>query len=135
MLYEVITLVHALVYTLPFVFITRSPWALGVICFTHALIDRYRLAHYVTIAKNIAGDPDHWRDYLTHSGYAASTPPWMAAWLVIIIVITSYSIHYTKLYDGRDACLAGGCTCANKSGVMFALGILWPMNFSMSISE
>lgn len=46
---------------------------------THALIDRYRLAHYVAIAKNIAGDPDHWRHYLTHPGCPASTPPWMAA--------------------------------------------------------
>ena len=90
-----VAMLHALVYTLPFAFITLSPWALAVICFTHALIDRYRLAHYVTIAKNIAGDPDHWRDYLTHSGYAASTPQWMAAWLVII---TDNTMHLVTNY-------------------------------------
>jgi Protein of unknown function (DUF3307) len=90
-----VALLHALVYTLPFTFITLSPWALAVICFTHALIDRYRLAHYVAMAKNIAGDPGHWRDYVTHSGYAASTPAWMAAWLVII---TDNTMHLLTNY-------------------------------------
>jgi hypothetical protein len=37
---------HAAFYTLPFLFLTRSPWALLVIFGTHAAIDRYRLANY-----------------------------------------------------------------------------------------
>lgn len=32
--------VHAVTYTLPFLFLTWSPWALAFICGTHFLIDR-----------------------------------------------------------------------------------------------
>ena len=43
---------HALVYALPFLLLTRSPLAWGVIFGTHFLIDRFRLARYVVWAKN-----------------------------------------------------------------------------------
>lgn len=36
--------IHVVCYTLPFLFLTRSPAALAVIAGTHFLIDRYRLA-------------------------------------------------------------------------------------------
>jgi hypothetical protein len=45
-------LAHAVVYTLPFLFLTRSPLALLVIAATHFVIDRWRLARYVCWAKN-----------------------------------------------------------------------------------
>lgn len=38
--------VHALTYSLPFLFLTTDPAALAVICGTHFVIDRYRLAGY-----------------------------------------------------------------------------------------
>ena len=38
---------HCLIYTLPFLFLTHSPWALAFIAGTHFLIDRFRLARYV----------------------------------------------------------------------------------------
>lgn len=43
---------HALCYTVPFLFLTRNPIALAVICSTHFVIDRWRLARYVCWAKN-----------------------------------------------------------------------------------
>lgn len=85
-----IAILHAVVYTLPFTFITLSPWALAVICGSHAIIDRYRLAHYVAMAKNMAGDPKRWRDYITYTGYSEEMPPWMAVWLLIV---TDNTIH------------------------------------------
>jgi len=80
-----IALLHATFYTLPFLLITRSPAALAVILGTHALIDRYRLAWYVSMARNMAGDPFRWRRYRTATGYTDSTPVWMATWLEIVI--------------------------------------------------
>ena len=42
---------HALVYSLPFLLI--GSWqAFAVICATHFLIDRFRLARFVVYAKN-----------------------------------------------------------------------------------
>lgn len=95
-----VAILHAVVYTLPFVFLTRSPAALAVICSTHAVIDRYRLAHWVVMAKNMIGDLKNWRDYRTYTGFADKTPVWMSVWLVIItdntmhLFINYFSILY-----------------------------------------
>lgn len=45
-------ILHGITYTIPFIFITQSPLALFVIGGTHIIIDRFRLAKYVTWAKN-----------------------------------------------------------------------------------
>jgi hypothetical protein len=76
---------HAVVYTLPFLLITQSLPALAIISGTHAVIDRYRLAFYVSMARNIAGDPANWRRYWTTTGYEKSTPVWTSTWLVIVV--------------------------------------------------
>ncbi len=95
-----VALLHAVVYTLPFTFITLSPWALAVICGTHAVIDRYRLAHYVAMVKNMAGDVKNWRDYVTYTGYAETTPVWLSVWLVIVtdntmhLLVNYFAIKY-----------------------------------------
>jgi hypothetical protein len=47
--------VHAAVYSLPFLLLTRSIPAMALIFFTHAAIDRFRLARYVVWAKNFIG--------------------------------------------------------------------------------
>lgn len=70
--------IHALCYTVPFVFITQSLVALAIICGTHFLIDRYRLARFVVWAKNGCKGP------FTATGYPDETPPWLAVWLLII---------------------------------------------------
>lgn len=76
---------HGLTYTLPYVLVTRSPWALLVIGGTHIVIDRYRLARYVTWAKNQLGPARNrpgWPPSPT--GYPAHVPAGLATALLII---------------------------------------------------
>lgn len=86
--------VHALCYTLPFLLITQSPAAIAIICGTHFLIDRYRLARFVVWAKNGATGP------ITGTGYADDVPPWLSVWLLIWadntihIIINGLAIHF-----------------------------------------
>lgn len=70
--------VHAVTYTLPFLLITLNPWALAIICGTHFLIDRFRLARFVVWLKNGARGP------VTNTGYPDDTPVWLSVWLLII---------------------------------------------------
>lgn len=94
---------HGVVYGLPFLFITPSPWALLVIAGTHIVIDRYRLARFLVWAKNQAA-PKAWRYPWSDgvaTGYSAkTTPPHMADWLTIIfdnvihIVINFLAVKY-----------------------------------------
>jgi hypothetical protein len=90
--------VHAFVYALPFLLLTSSAWALFVICSTHFLIDRFRLARYVVFAKNWATDPSlKWADCST-TGYSPAMPPWLAVWLLIIADNTMHlCINYAAL--------------------------------------
>lgn len=71
--------VHAVTYTLPFLFLTQSPLALVFIAGTHFLIDRFRLARWVVWAKNW-----DFRAPITTTGYPESKPPFLAVWLLII---------------------------------------------------
>lgn len=96
---SVAALVHALSYTLPFLFLTLSPLALGFIAGSHFVIDRWRLARYVVWAKNHLAPrtcrdnhtTDHevmrrywaWRD-CSGTGYHKGRPDWLAVWLLII---------------------------------------------------
>lgn len=90
---------HGLTYTVPYVAVTRSPWALLVICVTHVVIDRYRLARHIVWAKNqlapAAERPGH-----TATGYAEDVPPWMAVWLLIVadntlhLLINAAAVHW-----------------------------------------
>jgi len=108
---SVAALAHALTYTLPFLFITQSPVALAVICSTHFVIDRWRLARFVVYAKNFLSprvtsnttlvekqgvyekymDTQVTSDKWWHpwaecvgTGYHKDRPPWLAVWLLII---------------------------------------------------
>jgi hypothetical protein len=77
---------HALTYGLPFLAITRNVVALAVIVGTHAVIDRYRFARHVVWAKNHLaprGSVPSWAECRA-TGYPPDTPPWLAAWLLII---------------------------------------------------
>lgn len=77
---------HALTYTLVFLFLTRNPIALAIIFGTHLLIDHFRLAKYPIQFKNAIGDwpTVNFDRYNTPTGYAAETPVWMSTWLFII---------------------------------------------------
>ena len=86
--------VHAITYTLPFVLLTQSVAALAVICGTHFLVDRYRLARFVVWAKNGARGP------VTATGYAEDVPPWLSVWLLIAadnilhVLCNGLAIHF-----------------------------------------
>jgi len=94
-----IALFHAIVYTLPFVLVfDLSLEAVMIICFSHALIDRYRLARYVVFAKNWITQPSlRWED-CSETGYHKDTPPWLAFWLLIIADNTLHlAINYAAI--------------------------------------
>ena len=74
---------HGITYTLPYLLVTQSVAALAVICGTHIVIDRYRLARHVVWLKNQAA-PRSMRPAHTATGYAEDVPPWLAVWLLII---------------------------------------------------
>ena len=95
-------LAHGVAYTLPFLIITRSLWALLAIGGTHAVIDRYRVAKYVSWAKNLIG-PKSFRtplsEAVTNSGYAAAVPAGLATALLIIADNTMHlAINTGALY-------------------------------------
>jgi hypothetical protein len=73
--------VHAVTYTLPFLFLTQSPAALALVAGTHFVIDRWRLARYVCWVKNIPWKP--WADCAA-TGYPSDKPVWLSVWLLII---------------------------------------------------
>jgi hypothetical protein len=87
---------HALCYSLPFLFLRPSSRALAVIIVTHALIDRYRLARYVVWWKNFLA-PVHYSNVdsrfesvnfpwypCRETGYPKGHPTWLTVWLLII---------------------------------------------------
>lgn len=78
--------VHALTYALPFLLLTQSPLALFVIAWTHAIIDRLRLARYVVFAKNFLGPRSSWPTWsdCVATGYPSARPPWLSVWLLIV---------------------------------------------------
>jgi hypothetical protein len=102
--------IHALTYTLPFLLITLSPEALAVICGTHFVIDRWRLARFVVWLKNwpfytveVPGSIDGygWRmKPVTATGYDDTKPPFLAVWLLIIadnilhVICNALAIQY-----------------------------------------
>ena len=85
-------LIHAFVYSLPFVLLTQSPLALFVIFVTHYFIDRYRLVRYLIFAKNWTTNTKlKWVD-CKDTGFHKDTPAWLSVWLMIIIDNTCHLI-------------------------------------------
>lgn len=76
--------VHAVTYTLPFLFLTLNPVALAIIAGTHFLIDRFGLARYVVWAKNLPYPGSKPWAECRNTGYPDERPAWLAVWLLII---------------------------------------------------
>jgi len=79
--------VHALCYTIPFLFIVGLSGAIAplvVIAGTHFVIDRWRLARYIVWAKNWLGPNRPWSECVA-TGYPLDRPAWMTVWLLIIV--------------------------------------------------
>lgn len=78
---------HGLAYTLPFILVTQNPWALLIIGGTHIIIDRYRLAKYVTFSKEFIAPRAYWptwSDSKDNAGFPSTVPPWLSFWLMFI---------------------------------------------------
>jgi Protein of unknown function (DUF3307) len=76
---------HALTYTLPFLFLTLDPLALCFISGTHFVIDRWRLARYVTWLRNAPYPGSRaWSDCAA-TGSPPERPEWLTVWLLIIV--------------------------------------------------
>jgi len=86
--------IHAVTYTLPFLFITQAVVPLAIICGTHFLVDRFRLARFIVWFKNGPWKP------LTATGYQEEVPAWLSVWLLIIadnilhVVINGLAFKY-----------------------------------------
>jgi hypothetical protein len=81
-------IIHGLVYTIPYVFVTQSPLALLVIGGTHMVIDRYRLARYVIWFSNQIGPKEYrysWEEAKKNAGYGPNKPAHISVWLLFII--------------------------------------------------
>lgn len=78
--------IHAATYTLPFLFLTQSSLALALICGSHFIVDRWRLARFVVWFKNGPWLP------VTATGYQDDVPAWLSVWLLIIADNTIHMI-------------------------------------------
>lgn len=80
-------LIHALAYSLPFLFLRPSLLAYVVIVGSHAMIDHWRLARYVAYAKNFLAPHKLWPKWpdCQATGFTSDTPAWLSVWLMIII--------------------------------------------------
>jgi hypothetical protein len=77
--------VHALVYTVPFLALRPSPAGWLLIAISHFVIDRWRLARYVCWMGGHLAPPPHptWAE-CQRTGFPTEREPWMSAWLLII---------------------------------------------------
>ncbi len=115
-----VALIHAAIYSFPFLWICPSLLSWYVIITTHFFIDRYRLARYVIWVKNLVLDPRAWRNIFSRreisslgtdatahlnrfrwencstTGYPSDMPPWLSFWLLII---TDNFLHLTINYS------------------------------------
>lgn len=97
-------LVHVILYTACFLFVTTSWKALAVIGLTHFVIDRFGLARYVVFAKNHMA-PFTWMQTAypawskcSVTGYDDSRPIWLTLWLLIAADNTLHlTINYLAL--------------------------------------
>lgn len=87
--------VHAMLYILPFIFITKNIISLLIICLSHFIIDKYRVAILFNKLKNNITDN-------TNFGFSKDLPFALSIWLAIItdntfhLIINYYSILFFK---------------------------------------
>jgi hypothetical protein len=68
---------HCITYTLPFLFITKSPFAILAIFLSHFAIDRTRIIDHLLAWKNGVS-------YITNFGFHKDKPFALSIWLYII---------------------------------------------------
>lgn len=90
--------VHAATYTLPFILLTQSPWALAVIGVTHFVIDRFSLAKYIVWGKNQLPRTEfsYSREEMSGFGFNQNAPLWLQ---FPIYVVTDNAMHLAINYS------------------------------------
>ena len=84
---------HAVLYVLPFLFLTHSWKALVVISATHFIIDHWKLPSVFGWLKNFLAPKSAWVPWSkSFLGFAPDRPVWLVVWLVIIIDNTLHLI-------------------------------------------
>jgi hypothetical protein len=83
---------HALVYSMPFLFLSPSLAAIAFIFASHFTVDRFSLAKYICWVTNFLGPPGFNPPFheCRQSGYPPELPVWLSTWLLII---TDNTIH------------------------------------------
>ena len=96
-----IALIHAFIYTIPFLLLTQSYLALFVIFITHALIDGTNIVNKLNQIKNRNfTDFWVWGDKMIFDGFDTNRPPFIRVWLLIIqdnilhLIINYLAIKY-----------------------------------------
>ena len=93
-------LVHVVVYTLPFLFLTQEPVTLLIIAGTHFMIDRWRLPRFIIWAKNLPFPGRRPFSECHRTGFPPDMPDHLARLLYIIIdgichiLINGAAIYY-----------------------------------------
>lgn len=83
-------LYHVIIYTLPFLLITKNPLSLGIILVTHFFIDRFRLARFVNQFKNYFLGSFDKEVFKSKTGFPSTQEAYLTTWLSII---TDNTIH------------------------------------------
>lgn len=96
-----VALIHAFVYTLPFLLLTKSFLALFVIFITHAVIDGTNIVKKLNQIKNRNFTGCWlWGDEMIFDGFDVDRPPFIRVWLIIIqdnilhLIINCLAIKY-----------------------------------------
>jgi hypothetical protein len=81
-----VCVVHSILYTLPFLFLTTNIYALFIICVSHFIIDRYSITKYINILKDKMY-PKKYRntEYCKYTGLGANRIEGVK-WFVYIVV-------------------------------------------------
>ena len=91
-----IAVLHGMIYSIPFIFLTQNLFVLFLIGATHFVIDHWKLAIWIDRVKN-------W-NFKTVGGFSENRPIWLTVWLGIITDNTAHLLinHFvlTKVKGG-----------------------------------
>lgn len=84
---NLVAVLHGMLYTLPFLFLTRDIAALSMIFVSHVYIDRMQIAKYVCWTRNRMLSPEHPPPFseCDRNGADPSRPVHITDWLCIIV--------------------------------------------------
>ena len=91
-------ILHAVVYSLPFLLVIQRWECWLVITGTHAVIDRMAIASTICRIKNLIWFGPDAPEKEQNTGYGIETPPFVRFWLVVIVDNTLHlSINHVAL--------------------------------------